>query len=77
MNNDNSKLSAISSTTKKFSDASNNLNKYLKSLSVSVSLETFPNLSKESLYNNDYTAVTVPSGLFTNFESTVRKIYNG
>ena len=76
LNNDNSKLSAISAATKKFSDASTALNTSLKSLGAAVSLETFPNLSEKLLYNNNYTAVTVPSGLFGSFKSTVKKVDN-
>ena len=69
LKNEDAKLKSISSAVTNFSKASTELNKTLK-----VTLDTFPDLSKEVLYNNDYTAVTVPSGWFGSFKNTTKKI---
>ena len=69
LKNEDAKLKSISSAVTNFSKASTELNKTLK-----VTLDTFPDLSKEVLYNNDYTAVTTPSGLFGSYKSTTKKI---
>lgn len=71
LKNENANLKSISSAVTTFSKAGTELNKTLK-----VTLDTFPNLSKEPLYNSNYTEVTVPSGWFGSFYSTTKKIDN-
>lgn len=74
VNAKNPTLDSISKARTTFTNASSKLEKSLTSLGVSVSLNTLADPASEPFYNNDNTAVTVPSGWFGSFKNTTKKI---
>ena len=72
-----STIKSITSKENAFTNAAKKVEIFLINLGVSVILGELPNLSKEPLYNNNYTEVTVSSGWFGSFKSTTKKINAG
>lgn len=74
VNAQNPTLADVSKARTTFLNVSNKLEKSLKSLGVSLSLNTLADPASEPFYNKEYTEVTIPSGWHGSFGSSKTKI---